>query len=355
MRQVMGPLGLNTTEKRARAVRFAIAGNVLPVAVASATNLASHRLLFFIGAAGACIAPLVVTLVSRRHRLLFYVAAFGGIPALTLMQAYTGGAASGYSVLVLMATIWFGLMATDGELLVGALVLTACSFLPMLVVGAPAYPVDWGHATLLVLVGCSVAGTLRALTVETQRLTRKLQQDAVIDDLTGLLNRRGWRYMAPGELVHAARGENGVVLVTIDLDDFKALNDRSGHGEGDRVLRETAARIQETFRGGDIVARLGGDEFIVLVVDSTLPGAINAINRLRLMTPADGGFSAGVAAWDGIEDLNDLMRRSDLALYAAKATHSGTHIAPPLPGRWLQGGPPPGSWRRRQAPARHSA
>ena len=91
------------------------------------------------------------------------------------------------------------------------------------------------------------------------------------------------------------------------------------------------------------------------MVDSTLPGAINAINRLRLMTPADGAFSAGVAAWDEIEDLNDLMRRSDLALYAAKTTHSGTHIAPPLPGRWLQSGTAPGGWRGRQAPARHSA
>ncbi len=85
-----------------------------------------------------------------------------------MLQAGSGGAASGYSILTLMAMLWFGLFATDRELAVGAGVLAACAYLPMLLFGRPDYPVEWGHATLLVFIGCSVAGSLRALTRETR-------------------------------------------------------------------------------------------------------------------------------------------------------------------------------------------
>jgi diguanylate cyclase (GGDEF)-like protein len=323
----MPPIRL-TGPDRVKAVRFAVLGNIVPVLTAVATQFSSHRPIFFVGAAGACIAPLVVTTTSRRHRLVFWLAEFGGIPAFTLMQAYSGGASSGYSVLVMMAMIWFGLQATDGELVAGALVLAACAFLPMLLIGPPAYPVAWGHATLLVLVGCSVAGTLRMLTREMQRLTRKLRQDAVIDDLTGLLNRRGWRYIAGPEFERAARAGKPVALVTIDLDNFKQLNDRFGHDFGDRILRETAEWMQATFRAGDILARLGGDEFVVLLSNSTLDGALKAITRLRDGTTIRAGLSAGIAMWNGNEDLATLMQRSDRALYAAKSRGGGqTEVA----------------------------
>jgi diguanylate cyclase (GGDEF)-like protein len=317
-----------TGANRGRAVRLAVLGNVLPVLTAVATQLASHRLVFFLGAAGACLAPIIVTLTSRRRRLLFWLAEFGGIPAVTLMQAHTGGAASSYSLLVMMAMIWFGLQATDRELAIGAAVLAACAYLPMLVIGPPAYPVSWGHATLLVLVGCSVAGTLRVLTREMERLTRKLRQEALIDDLTGLLNRRGWRYMASPEFERASRAGKPVALVTIDLDHFKELNDRYGHEHGDRVLKEASEWMQATFRAGDILARLGGDEFVVLLSNSTLDGALRAITRLREEAPIRAGFSSGVAMWNGTEDLATLMQRSDQALYAAKSAGGGqTEVA----------------------------
>ncbi len=74
-------------------------------------------------------------------------------PALTMMQAYSGGAASGYSILMMMAMIWFGVQTTDREMATGMGVLAACAYLPMLIFGPPAYPVNWGHATLLVMVG----------------------------------------------------------------------------------------------------------------------------------------------------------------------------------------------------------
>jgi diguanylate cyclase (GGDEF)-like protein len=323
----IGPPRLSATQ-RSRALRFAILGNTVPIAIATVTDFGSHGGLFFSGAIVACIAPVVVTTVSRRHRLVFYAAAFGGIPALTMMQAYSGGPASGYSVLMMMAMIWFGLQASDRELIAGVVVLAVCSYLPMLTIGPPAYPVDWGHATLLMLIGCTVAASLRAMTRETQRLTGRLRQEAVIDHLTGLLNRRGWTEAGDRELARAARGGTTVVLAAIDLDGLKEVNDSLGHDEGDRVLRETADRIRGALRASDVLARLGGDEFVALLTDATLDRALGAVQRLRDVTPPRAAFSAGVAAWNGHEALDELVRRADLALYTAKANGEGLAVAP---------------------------
>src|SRR3984885_5942491 len=313
-----------------RLMVFAIIGTVLPVTIASGTDRYGHHPVFFVGAAAACAASLVVALVPRRRRFTFWSAAFGLIPALTLMQAYTGGPASGFSVLVIVAMVWFGLEATDIELVAGMLVLAACCTLPMVLIGAPAYPRSWGYAALLTLVGTAVAGSLRSVTGELATLAQRFAHEAVVDDLTGLLNRRGWRYNAPRELARAARSGNPITLVTLDLDNFKELNDELGHTEGDRALRDTAERIRATLRAGDVVARLGGDEFVALLTNSTLTGSLTAIDRLRDSTPEREAFSAGGAVWERREELPELLRRSDLALYAAKDQGGGcTAVAPP--------------------------
>jgi diguanylate cyclase (GGDEF)-like protein len=301
------------------------------VIIASDTDRPLHRPVFYLGAVVGCVAPLVVALVPRRRGLVFWAAAFAQIPALTLLQAYSGGAASSYSVLVIMAMVWFGLEASDLELVAGILVLATCCALPMVLVGAPAYPVSWGHAVLLMLVGVTVAISLRAVVRELGTLAQRFAQEAVVDDLTGLLNRRGWRYTAPRELARAARSGNPIALVALDLDNFKELNDELGHAHGDQTLRDTAERIRATLRAGDVVARLGGDEFVALLTNSTLTGSLTAIDRLRAATPAREAFSSGIAVWDRKEDLAELVRRSDLALYAAKAAGGGcTEVAPPI-------------------------
>jgi diguanylate cyclase (GGDEF)-like protein len=319
-----------SVRQRNRALRFAVLGNAVPIAVATATEFDSHHTVFFIGAVGACAAPIVVTMVSRAHPIPFYAAAYGGILALTMLQAYSGGAASPYAVLLMMAMIWFGVQATDRELAVGMGVLAACAYLPMLIFGAPAYPVHWGNAALLVLVGLSVAYSLRAVTRETQDLNARLVKDATIDDLTGLLNRRGWRMAADRELARATRERTQVGLLLLDLDSLKEINDTRGHDEGDRVLRETADRMRTALRAGDVLVRLGGDEFGALLTDTSDDQAMAAVERLRRMTPKLGCFSAGVVAWDGRQALDELLRRADVALYAAK-THGGSsvEIAPP--------------------------
>jgi diguanylate cyclase (GGDEF)-like protein len=309
----------------------AVLGNVLPVAVATATDFDSHHPIFFAGAVISCLAPLIVVTVSRRHRIPFYLGAYGGLVGVTMMLAYSGGAASGYSVLLMMAMVWFGLAGTDREQLAGLGLLCGCIFLPMLVIGAPAYPVSWGHAILLLIIGTTVAGSLRALTREMQRLNRNLRRQAALDDLTGLLNRRGWGDTAPRELARASRLGTPVALVLLDLDAFKELNDKHGHAEGDRILRETATRLTSALRASDVVARLGGDEFVALLTDSTPDGAHGAIARLREATPAMAGFSVGIAVWDRAEDLDELVKRCDLALYEAKRSGGGAVRPAPDP------------------------
>ena len=311
--------------QRRRALRFAIAGNALPIAVATLTNLGDHHPIFFVGAVGACLAPVVIILATRRHPIPFYAAAYGGIPALTMLQAYSGGVSSGYSVLVMMAMIWFGLQTSDRELAIGLGVLAACSYLPMLIFGPPAYPVNWGHATLIVMVGASVALSLRALTRETVKLNERLLRDATIDDLTGLLNRRGWRMAAERELARAARDGTSIAMLILDLDRLKEINDTRGHDEGDRALCNTAERMRSAFRAGDVLARLGGDEFGALLMDNSDGQAMSAVERLKAATPELASFSAGAAAWNGSESLEELMRRADVALYAAK-TEGGNRV-----------------------------
>jgi diguanylate cyclase (GGDEF)-like protein len=261
---------------------------------------------------------------------LRWLFAFGGLFGLTMLQAHSGGVNSPYAVLLVMATIWFGVMATELERRIGFGVIVACCFGPMLIFGPPAYPVSFGHALLLVIVGASVALTLRAVTRELQRLNRSLREQASHDDLTGVLNRRGWTETAPRELARASRLGTPVALVLLDLDAFKALNDSRGHAEGDRILRETAARLTGALRTSDVVARLGGDEFVALLTDSTPDGAHGAVARLREVTPEIATFSAGIAVWDRAESLDELVKRCDLAQYAAK--RAGGNAIRPAPG-----------------------
>ena len=312
-----------TPRQRWRAIRFAFLGNVIPIAIATASSFDSHGTVFFIGAVGACIAPVAVTALSRRHPIPFYLAAYGGLVCLTMLQAGSGGAASGYSILTLMAMLWFGLFATDRELAIGAGVLAACAFLPMLVVGPPDYPVEWGHATLLLFIGCAVAGSLRALTRETEKLTTQLRHEAVIDSLTGLLNRRGWEDAAERQLAAARRHGTPLALVMIDLDHLKEVNDTHGHDEGDRALREVAEHLRGSLRASDVLGRRGGDEFVALLTTAASERALEAVVRAQRDASDRARFSAGVAAWDGHESLDDLVRRGDVALYAAKVAGGG--------------------------------
>jgi diguanylate cyclase (GGDEF)-like protein len=147
-----------------------------------------------------------------------------------------------------------------------------------------------------------------------------LLQWAFRDDLTGLLNRRGFRLMAASRLQAARRGGDDVLLFYADLDGFKLINDKFGHAQGDQALTRVAASLKRTFRRTDILARIGGDEFVALVTEDPTCSPESVCRRLRenlARISADDSrynltISVGVARWDP-KTLPALRRMLDVA------------------------------------------
>jgi diguanylate cyclase (GGDEF)-like protein len=169
------------------------------------------------------------------------------------------------------------------------------------------------------------------------------------DDLTGLLNRRGF-FACLRETI-AGRSSRVAVLL-LDLDGFKEINDTLGHASGDELLRQIGARLRGTLRERDEIARLGGDEFAVLVdAPRTRNGDVNAIGRRvheTLTAPFEvAGLSLQVRASVGValfpehgESADELLRLADIAMYQAKQNRTGLSVyhssADPRGGQALQ-------------------
>jgi diguanylate cyclase (GGDEF)-like protein/PAS domain S-box-containing protein len=167
---------------------------------------------------------------------------------------------------------------------------------------------------------------------ELRRAKAALEELAVRDELTGLLNRRGFRDLAAQELKVARRSGRADAVLYLDLDGFKQVNDVHGHAEGDVALRTLADVLRTTLREGDIIARLGGDEFAVYapglarrgegaVVAARIAAAVrdhSAAAQAR-GRPYRLATSVGVAEVEPGDDLDALLGRADAALYAQKA------------------------------------
>lgn len=160
--------------------------------------------------------------------------------------------------------------------------------------------------------------------------TAELQALLMRDVLTGLPNRRAIMELLPEALARAARAQRPCAVLFLDLDGFKGINDTHGHEEGDELLRQFGARLQQAVRKTDTVARLAGDEFVVvleLLADAadaadkahSLSAALQLPYHLKSVTVSVGA-SIGVAlhAPDDGRDLAALLARADFAMYAAK-------------------------------------
>ncbi len=163
---------------------------------------------------------------------------------------------------------------------------------------------------------------------------RKQSEEALrtlllIDELTGLYNRRGFLTFAKQQLNIAARMNKGMLLLYADVDDLKWINDTLGHQEGDRALIETAEILKKTFRESDIIARIGGDEFVVLAIEVHEGDAEILANRLQkeLEDRNEKGnigyklsISAGIArnAPEDLCSIDELLKRADKLMYEQK-------------------------------------
>lgn len=194
-----------------------------------------------------------------------------------------------------------------------------------------------GHARLIAVVR-DITERKRVdaeLRVSEQRAYIAARQDA----LTGIPNRRAWEEELPRALARSRRDGSALTVGMLDLDNFKTYNDDWGHGRGDELLREIAARWTEPLREVDLLARIGGDEFAVLLPGSTVDEARNIMERLRDASSGLIVFSAGLAGWDGVESPESLMARADAALYNSKRSGTGKVAAIATAKERVQGWP----------------
>jgi diguanylate cyclase (GGDEF)-like protein len=213
-------------------------------------------------------------------------------------------------------------------------------------VRATALPFSLMASAALVLVAlwqrspalsAALAGPLLAIALYQRSSRRALgaMRLALTDPLTELGNHRHFHERLRDELEEARRRQRNLTLALVDLDDFKAVNDRFGHPAGDDVLREVASRLRQTGES----FRLGGDEFAVLLVAESPAATLAAgralverVARLRLERVGSITISAGLAAAADAIDHNELIRRADDALYAAKADgKNAARVARPEP------------------------
>ncbi len=179
--------------------------------------------------------------------------------------------------------------------------------------------------------GCSgvVIALLTYLLVVNRRYRRQLVQLATEDSLTGLPNRGRTAVLATQALLASFDRREPLCIALIDLDRFKAINDRYGHAAGDRVLQDFAIMARAEIRAPDTLGRWGGEEFLLVLPNTTLDVALGLLDHLRLqaglITQAEDlpdlrvSISAGLAA-TGEEpcSLDEIVARADLALYEAK-------------------------------------
>ena len=213
-----------------------------------------------------------------------------------------------------------------------------------------------GLASLAAIMLCAAA-LARPLLRGFDRVADVAQQ-AEIDPLTKVANRRGFERSLRMELARTARHDRTCSLVLADLDDFKRVNDAYGHEAGDAVLIAFASRLRDSVRASDLVARLGGEEFALVLPEIDLDGAMAMAERVRRrLTEEPVGAagnvdlrvtaSFGVAEASSATDWSALLRRADAALYTAKGAGKNRVSATPGSG-WK---PPGGGLHAPPAPS----
>ena len=151
----------------------------------------------------------------------------------------------------------------------------------------------------------------------------RLAGQALCDPLTGLFNRRYLMDRLAEEVARVDRYGGSLAMAVLDLDDFKAINDRHGHLHGDEALRTFGAAVQATLRESDLAFRFGGEEFVVLFPDTPVPVAATALERLRDQLPRPS-FSGGLAQYPAeAADATALLHLADTRLAAAKLAGKG--------------------------------
>ncbi len=182
---------------------------------------------------------------------------------------------------------------------------------------------------LIALLAAAIGGLI-LLNLKRNQALRRLADDALYDQLTGLQSRRLFSIRLDAALTKQQRTRTHLGVLFSDLDGFKAINDRFGHATGDAALQEVARRLRANVRAEDSVARLGGDEFVVLLEDVDAPALADLATSLSQAAtgpallrgaPVDLHVSLGgvLVAADSSTSAAEIMHAADLAMYRAKS------------------------------------
>ena len=233
------------------------------------------------------------------------------------LAAWYGGRYTADAISILSALVWLAIDTISGKSY-------SSSVIPF-----------WNASVRLgffVLVAHLLA-SLRAHLGREERLAR-------IDSLTGVMTGRAFRESAEEVIGLASRNGRPFILVYVDLDDFKKVNDSGGHAEGDRALKAVASALAQSVRRTDIVGRLGGDEFAVLLPETGEPGAREVIEKIRAnfaSTTAAGGWPIGASIGAAVfltppQDSNEAIARADDLMYQAKKSGKDRTVYFEVPG-----------------------
>jgi diguanylate cyclase (GGDEF)-like protein len=305
--------GLSPAVRALALITFAGAASSLAAALFPYSSEAPVELFRLVAAFAFICSVLLWWLADRVPHWFLQVAVAGGTLAISVLIAR---AATGVSTVVTATDyIWMGVYVSFFFRRVAArlqLALIAVSFGVALLINTHGVPAEaWVLMTASIVVASETIG----------RQSDRLRHEAHTDSLTGLLNRKGLSPAAERAFSLADRTGIPLTIGLVDLDDFKQVNDRHGHGEGDRLLVQMTRTWSEELQAGDIFARLGGDEFLVILVGSADEEATRFFERLLFISPTQ--WSAGVVKRNSGEDLSACLARADNTLYEQKRSRNG--------------------------------
>jgi len=260
------------------------------------------------------------------RRILALVMMLAAVAAVAYLERWIGGDLD-------LRLLYFLIVLSGAVLLPRLLALTVAAATAVVSVG-----ISGAQGTSLVINGLThllMYGYAALLTNNWEYERRRLMRMSRVDELTGLPNLRALQEQLPSRLGPAARAGRRMAVMMMDVDGFKAVNDRLGHGVGNELLKEVANLLRFAVRVGDEPFRFGGDEFVLLLSDADGAGARIVASRIQDIyrsmgqtlrgTNVEVSFSIGIAVYpeDGLTH-EALLTRADEALLRAKRTAAGT-------------------------------
>ena len=279
--------------------------------VAGWPGRAADPLAWQLAAAVACFAATGMWIrAGRRSDQVEAVGPWLLLAAIAAAAQGTGEAASPYQPLYLVVVLYAAaFMPTTRFLLLAAVTIAARLGAT---VGAPD-ATAWAEAAMQLVAWCSASVFVHAL-------VRRLDNAAQTDGLTGLWNHAAFWRRLQAEHARSRRAATPYSVLMLDVDHFKALNDKYGHQTGDAVLRKMADVLANRIRGSDVLARYGGEEFAVLLPDTAKGAAADVAEKLRRLL-AVAGVSVSIGVADNADEhagADEVVGAADAALYDAK-------------------------------------